>query len=132
MNTNAKWILGSIAVVTAYGIGTGADTTPVVRDVTPVTVSGPSVGCTDRAIGCDRITGADIAGLVTPGTIMASPTQGDVVPGSCTVYTGQRTVYACVPDVSPEGGALSRSWEDGSALYTDGYTIDAESASFYR
>ena len=51
-----------------------------------------------------------VAGWISP----ASGTDG-----VCREYSNQ--VVVCVPAHSPDGGEMTRMWEDGSAVYTDGY-----------
>jgi hypothetical protein len=45
--------------------------------------------------------------------------------GICQDYSNGWTV--CVPAASPSGAGMQQMWEDGSAVYVDGYVFDGYS-----
>lgn len=53
--------------------------------------------------------------------------------GDCVVFPGDDPtdyIVVCVPEVSSGGGALVRTFEDGSATYSDGMVFDPDTIQF--
>lgn len=70
---------------------------------------------------------------VAPAHPVTPMVDGGKSPGLCRTFVGRITIVQCVPLYSPTGGKLSGPvHEDGSARYSDGWTIDSESRTFYR
>lgn len=71
----------------------------------------------------ETIAGAAILALLVWAVIhvvgmFTTPTATD---GVCREY--RNSVVVCVPAFSPGGAELTRMWEDGSAVYVDGYVF---------
>jgi hypothetical protein len=128
MNTNAKWILGTVAVVAAYGVGTGADS-GTVQSVPTLPASAEVAPPAELDM---PVTGAAIVAEALAYGEGPALAQGTELEGRCRVFVGNRTVFSCVPAESPDGAPVLRVEEDSSARYADGWTIDAETDEFYR
>lgn len=72
---------------------------------------------------------AEAASADTEG-VEISKVSSSSVRGTCHSFSGQHTIYVCVPSKTPKGSPMTRLYEDGSARYKNGSTYDGDDLVF--
>lgn len=119
-NTDPSTIEARVAAATArVEAGLAAGTAQTGQEPTPVT-SGP-LSWTEVAYAALRGVVIAFALLYAISTVSGWFATSNPTDGTCREYSNQ--VVVCVPAYSPDGAEMSRMWEDGSAVYVDGYVF---------